>query len=108
MRLPVNAAAPGETLVEDLVAFIRHFVSLTREQALVFALWLVHTHAVEAADFTPYMSISSPTKGCGKTTLGVKIPRLLAHEPRASASTSGAALFRAVGKGVTFLLDEMQ
>jgi hypothetical protein len=58
-------------------------VSLTLDQALVFALWLIHTHAIEAADFTPYMAISSPTKGCGKTTLGVKIPRLLAYNPRA-------------------------
>jgi hypothetical protein len=94
-------------LVDDVVAFIRRFVSLAEQEALVFALWLIHTHAIEAADFTPYMAISSPTKGCGKTTLGVKIPRLLAHSPRASAQISGAALFRAVGKGVTFLLDEM-
>jgi Protein of unknown function (DUF3631) len=102
-----NASSTHLTLVADVIEFIRRYVSLTVHQALVFALWLIHTHAIEAADFTPYMSISSPTKGCGKTTLGVKIPRLLAHNPRASAQISGAALFRAVGKGVTFLLDEM-
>jgi hypothetical protein len=102
-----TASPTHYTLADDVIAFIRRYVSLTVHQALVFALWLIHTHAIEAADHTPYMSISSPTKGCGKTTLGVKIPRLLAHNPRASAQISGAALFRAVGKGVTFLLDEM-
>lgn len=102
-----NASPTHLTLVDDVIAFIRRYVSLTAHQALVFALWLIHTHAIEASDFTPYMAISSPTKGCGKTTLGVKIPRLLAHNPRASAQISGPALFRAVGKGVTFLLDEM-
>src|SRR5262245_5664497 len=68
-----QASLPRETLIEDIVTFVRRYISLTDEQALVFALWLVHTHAIAAAEFTPYMAIASPTKGCGKTTLGVKI-----------------------------------
>jgi hypothetical protein len=103
---PDPGVVEGGSLVADLVAFQRRFVRMGEHEHLVVALWLIHTHAIEAFDFTPYLVITSPTKGCGKTTLAVKIPRLLAHEPRASGNVSGPALFRTLTQGGTFLLDE--
>jgi hypothetical protein len=34
-------------LVYDLMAFIRRYVVMTREQLLVTALWIIHTHCIE-------------------------------------------------------------
>jgi Protein of unknown function (DUF3631) len=96
----------GVGLVDDIVAFVRRFVVLGDDEVLFFALFLIHTHAVKAADFTPYVVVTSPVKGCGKTTLGLKIAKLLAHNPKASSNASGAALFRSLEGEETFLLDE--
>lgn len=102
-----NTATPTDSrLIDDLVAFLLRFVRMSDHDALVFALWLIHTHCIEAADFSPYMIVTSPTKGCGKTTLAVKIAKLLAAKPLASGNISGAALFRSLADGCTFLLDE--
>lgn len=105
-EIPEDLDPQADTLVDDLKVFVRRFVKMSDEELLVFVLWLIHTHVMDAADFTPYMVITSPTKGCGKTTLAVKIPRLLASSPKASANISGAALFRSLALGCTFLLDE--
>lgn len=95
-----------DDLVADVEKFINRYVKADPNAILVFSLWCIHTHAIDAADFTPYMVVTSPTKGCGKTTLAVKVAKLLVPNPQSSANVSGAALFRTLAKGRTFLLDE--
>jgi hypothetical protein len=50
-------SADTDTLLDDLFAFVRRFVSLSLSQARVVALWIAHTHAIDAADSTPYLAI---------------------------------------------------
>jgi hypothetical protein len=59
----------GVSLLNDLSSFVRRFVALTHAQSDVCALWVVHTHVLDAADTTPYLNISSAEKQCGKTLL---------------------------------------
>jgi integrase len=56
-------------LLDDVVAFIRRYVVLTDVQADTLALWTAHTHAIDAAETTPYLAITSPEKRSGKTRL---------------------------------------
>ena len=67
-------------LLDDLVAFIRRYVVATDAQVEAIALWLMHTHTIDAADATPYLSITSAEKRSGKTRL-LETLELLAARP---------------------------
>jgi hypothetical protein len=83
-------------LLGDIEGAIRTFVVLSPQQLTVVALWVLHTHAVEAADTTPYLAITSPEKRCGKTRLLELLQELVAR-PLQTANASVAAVFRALG-----------
>jgi len=98
--------ADGAVLVDELVTFIRRFVSLTPEQACVCAFWAVHTHAIGAADYTPYLNIYSALPRSGKTRL-LEILRMLVQKPWFTGRTTCSALMRRInGIHPTLLLDE--
>src|SRR5262249_8421427 len=87
-------------------AFIRRFVSLSEAQARALALWVVHTHAVDVADTTPYLAINSPAKRSGKTRL-LEILRLIVAFAWMTGRVTAAALVRKIDKEhPTLLLDE--
>jgi len=104
-----NAEAEAErkaTLLGDLVKFVRRFIVLPEEAAVVIALWLLHAHAVEAFDVTPYLLITSPEKRSGKSRL-LEVLKLLLSNPLHVILPSEAVLFRTINAGgVTLLLDE--
>jgi hypothetical protein len=52
--------------ISDLV--IRHMVVLDAE-AKVVALWVAHTHVFKKFQHTPRLTITSPEKQCGKSTM---------------------------------------
>lgn len=94
-------------LLDELAAFVRRFVVVRQEQADALALWIAHTHAVKAADTTPYIAITSAEKKCGKTQL-LLVLGLLVRSPLPTANISDAALFRAIQKfNPTLLFDEV-
>ncbi len=94
-------------LLDDLTAFVRRYVVLTDAQATALALWIVHTWAIAAAGSTPYLSVTSAEKRCGKTRL-LDVLRLLCRDPLTAANVSEAALFRSLGERPrTVLLDEV-
>lgn len=96
----------GADLLDALSCFIRRFVWLTDAQATVLALWVIHTHALAAADLTPYLSIASAEKQSGKTRL-LEVLKLFVANPWFTGRTSAAALVRKIAsEGPTLLLDE--
>jgi hypothetical protein len=101
-------ALPDSTgVLDDVRAFLCRFVAFPEpEQADAVALWIVHTHAFEAAEATPRLSIRSAEKQSGKTRL-LEILDLLVRAPLSVASISASAMFRLVADGpVTLLIDE--
>jgi hypothetical protein len=78
-------------LLNDLSAFISRFVKLSQEEADVCALWVAHTHALGASDFTPYLDVNSPVLRSGKTRL-LEVLRLLVHEPWFTGRVTASAL----------------
>jgi hypothetical protein len=96
----------GPTLFDDLMRFVRRFVVLSYEQLVAVVLWIVHTHAFEAAEATPYLNITSAEKRSGKTRL-LEVLDLLVARPWRTGRTSPASLVRKIdGEKATLLLDE--
>ena len=71
------------------------------------ALWIVHTHAFDAAEVTPYLAITSAEKRSGKTRT-LDILELVAAEPWRTINPTGANLFRSIAADrPTLLLEEV-
>ena len=106
--VPYEEVPPADLAVtlDDVKAFVRRFVVLNEAQLTAVALWVFHTHAVEAAYTTPYLAITSALKRSGKSRLLVEVLPLL--EPMPIVSISDAVLFRAIDKlEPTLLFDEI-
>jgi hypothetical protein len=90
--------------------FMRRYVVFPRPETVVaVVLWVAHTYAIELADATPYLAISSPEKQSGKTRL-LECLQLLAHGCSGIAITPTAAtIYRSLeaSPGATLLLDEL-
>lgn len=93
-------------LLDGLLVFVRRFVFMTEAQAVAWALWVAHTHALDAAEQTPYLSITSPEKRSGKTRV-LEVSELLVARPWLTGRVSAAALVRKIDKErPSLLLDE--
>jgi hypothetical protein len=102
----VTITATGADILDWIVGFLLRFVSLTKEQAIASALWVVHTHAIDAADCTAYLAINSAEKQSGKTRQ-LEVMKLLVREPWFTGRVSAAVLVRKIdAKQPSLLLDE--
>jgi Protein of unknown function (DUF3631) len=100
-EMPVLAS-----LLDELAAFVRRFVVVSPAQATAIALWIVHTHAFDAPDASPYLAVTSPEKRSGKSRL-FEVLELLAANPWKVITPTEAVVFRKVDNDrPTLLLDE--
>jgi hypothetical protein len=105
-RLFACGRSDGAELLEAIRDFVRRFVLLAEPQLTVIAVWVVHTHALLAAETTPYLAITSAEKQCGKTRL-LETLELLVHNPWHTGRATAAVLVRKVdAHKPTLLLDE--
>lgn len=94
------------TLLITIENYVRRYVVLTDHQAIAITLWTAHTHAIDAADCTPYLHVGSATKRAGKTRL-LEVLEPVVARPWFTGRTSAAALVRKVDADApTLLLDE--
>jgi Protein of unknown function (DUF3631) len=101
-----GAQAESAEVLAELVGFVRRFVVVSSAQATAIALWIVHTHAFEAADASPYLAVTSPEKRSGKSRL-FEVVELLAANPWKVITPTEAVVFRKVDADrPTLLLDE--
>jgi hypothetical protein len=77
-------AVNGADVLNGLAETFRRYIALPTGAADALALWCAHAHAFKAFICSPRLNISSPEKGCGKTTLrdvvGLFVPRTVATE----------------------------
>jgi hypothetical protein len=93
-------------LLNDVNTFLRRFVVMADAQADACTLWTAHTFAIDAAEATPYLAVTSAEKRSGKSRLREAL-ELLVREPLPASNISDAALFRAIKEKMpTVLLDE--
>src|SRR5438270_8028195 len=95
-------------IADDLLALFRRFVSAGEAELSILPLWVLHTHAFfGVTSFTPYLAITSPEKGSGKTRV-LEVLHGVVRQPLMTASISPAALARTVDiEKPTMLLDEL-
>lgn len=103
---PWPVSVEGAELLDELAKKVRRYVVLDTAAADAVALWVVHTHAIDAATVSPRLAITSPEKRCGKTTLLTLLGAFVAR-PLATANMTTAVLFRVLEAAKpTLLVDE--
>jgi len=107
------AAPPVPSLAEALAAveaFLRRYVVFPRPEAVVaVVLWVAHTHALQYADATPYLAISSPEKQSGKTRLLECLALLAQGCSGIMITPTSSTIFRTLEAtpGAAILVDEL-
>ena len=103
-----NEASNGANVSAlDLVYYmLEEHVALESQEYLAVALWVLHAHVYNRFMVTPRLALTSPVRGCGKTTLLSVIERLV----RLARKTDGitpAATYRLIDREhCTLLVDE--
>jgi hypothetical protein len=96
----------GADLLDAIASEIKAYVIMSDHAAHATACWAVHTFLVEQSLFSPRLGITSPTKGCGKTTL-LDVVWHLVFRPLAASNVSSSAIFRVIEMHKpTLLIDE--
>jgi hypothetical protein len=91
--------------VEDF--FCRYIAFPSAAHSPIIALWVAHSHALAAFDYTPYLHISSPEKRCGKSHV-LDALSMLVPQPWLAVSPSEAVIYRKIAISTpTLLLDEV-
>jgi Protein of unknown function (DUF3631) len=91
----------------DLQQLLEDYVVTTDAQRLVLGLWIVHTHFVHLCEQTPYLTITSPQKQCGKSRL-MELLDLLVPRAWSCVLPSEAVVYRYIDATMpTLLLDEV-
>jgi hypothetical protein len=86
---------------------IERYVVTTPAQRLVLALWIVHSHCVEHFEQTPYLTVTSPQRQCGKSRL-LELVEQLVPRPWMTVTPSEAVIYRTIDAVMpTLLLDEV-
>jgi Protein of unknown function (DUF3631) len=99
----VEAAALLDALRHQ---FARYLV-LPEHADVALALWVVLTWVFECFDVAPYLSITSPTRRCGKTVL-MTLLFWLSYRGKKTDSMSKPAIYRSVERDKpTLILDEV-
>ena len=97
----------GTQLLEELVCTLTRYVVLPSDGATAVALWILHSHALDAAQITPRLAIVSPEKRCGKSTL-LKLLAALVRRPLPVTNITAGVLFRTIENHCpTLLVDEV-
>jgi hypothetical protein len=88
-----------------VIAAKAHLV-LPHGAAEVIVLWAVFTHAHDAFHISPYLTATSPTPECGKSTLLTFVSGLV-PKPAAASNFTSAVIFRIIEAwSPTLLIDE--
>ncbi len=106
-----NVLPPGDDtlagLLDRTLGFLRRFVVLGDDEAVAATLFIAHSHALDAADVTPYLDITSAERRAGKTTL-LDFLDAMTHNPWRCVTPSEAVTYRRIDANKpTLLLDEV-
>ncbi len=96
-----------DAILYALARTVRRHVILSAEAADCIALWAAHTWVYQSFEYTPRLSIGSPARRCGKSTL-LDLLATVCRKPLRADSISAASTFRIIEdlSPLTLLLDE--
>jgi putative DNA primase/helicase len=94
---PWAEAVDGAQVLSEVAEVFSRYCALPEGAKDILALWCAYTHSFQAFQCSPRLYITSPEKGCGKTTvrdvIALFVPRSLSTE-----NVSVAVLFRLIEK----------
>jgi hypothetical protein len=98
----------GDQVLDAVAGFVGRFSSFPDEHCVpTVALWIAHTHVIDAFYISPRLVLDSAEPGSGKTRV-LEVAALLVAAPEMTISATPAALFRMVSAGpITILFDEV-
>lgn len=104
---PWPEAVAASDLLADLTHALTRHVVLPKPASIACAGWIAHTWVAEGFSHTPRLSITSPAKRCGKSTL-LDVLRATCRRPLKADNISASGTFRTVEAmaPVTLLIDE--
>jgi Protein of unknown function (DUF3631) len=104
---PVSGCDSGAELLDALARFIGRYVACSPAARDVGALWVLHTHAFDAADTSPRLAFLSTEPQSGKSRY-LEVLKLVVRAPLFAVNISEAALFRVIeARCPTILHDEI-
>jgi putative DNA primase/helicase len=104
--LPWPDSVEGDHVAQAVRATIRRYAVLSDAAADAITLWVLLSWTIDNFSIAPRLAITSPTKGCGKTTI-LRLLNKLTRRPLKSGCITTAALFRAIEQlKPTLILDE--
>jgi putative DNA primase/helicase len=96
----------GERIFDRLHRRIRRVVVLSEYEATVIVLWIALTHCFNEFRTCPRLGVTSPERGCGKTTLLLALNATV-HKGLMTAHATAAAIFHEIASSApTLLFDE--
>jgi hypothetical protein len=98
----------GQTVnpIDLVLDILERYMDVPAHQLLAVALWILHTHVCDRFMVSPRLILTSPVRGCGKTTLLEIIERLAVRGVRADSITAAAIYHMIDYEHPTLLLDE--
>jgi hypothetical protein len=85
-------ARPEPDVLAVVLRLIEEHIAVTAAERLAVALWILHAHVFDRFSITPRLALSSPVRGCGKTTV-LTLIELLVPEGNRTDSVSAAAIY---------------
>lgn len=103
---PWDDPVDGAALLTELAQAFERFIALPPYASTALALWVLHTYTHEVEFCSPVIGITSPFKGCGKTTV-LNVLRTLVHRGLPISNLTGSTMFRTIDAyEPTLLIDE--
>jgi hypothetical protein len=101
-----TASHSGINPLDLMHHLLARYVNLPPHQFDAVSLWIVHTFIYQRFTVTPRLTLTSPVRGCGKTTL-LDIIEALCVRPLKTDSITAASIYHAVDREhPTLLIDE--
>ena len=103
---PWSDAVDGAAMLDAVADMFSRYAVLPPHASEALALWVAHAWALDCFQCSPFATLISPTKRCGKTRV-LAILKWLAPRSELAGSISAAALFRYIEQErPTLLIDE--
>ena len=104
---PWGQAVDGWTLFSGLYDEFSRFLALGEGGPALLAGWTIFSHVASEFEVMPYLHVTSPTPGAGKSTVADVLYHLVRRPARAESMTN-AFIYRLIeAEGPTLLLDEV-
>ena len=93
----VSAASDVAQILDAVCEYVRRYVVMSDAESVAVGLHAFHTHVLDAADTTPYISVTSAEMESGKTLL-LETLELVVARPWLTGRVTAAVLARKVDK----------